>query len=66
MALLKKKQQPKRLAKRARKSTGKAVAKVDTSSPLVKRLPIVLGAVAAAFAAFKFARSRGGDPHPAT
>jgi hypothetical protein len=39
---------------------GTAVYKVAKKTPVVKRIPVVLGAGIAAFAAVKFARSRGG------
>jgi hypothetical protein len=42
------------------KGAGKGAKKVATKTPLVKRIPVVLGAGLATFAAVKFARSRGG------
>jgi hypothetical protein len=39
---------------------GTAVYKVAKKTPLVKRIPVVLGAGIATLAAVKFARSRGG------
>ena len=50
-------------AKKAAKGT--AVYKVAKKTPVVKRIPVVLGAGIAAFAAVKFARSRGGEPSTA-
>jgi hypothetical protein len=45
---------------------GTAVYKVAKKTPVVKRIPVVLGAGIAAFAAVKFARSRsGGQPSTA-
>jgi hypothetical protein len=39
---------------------GTAVYKVAKKTPVVKRIPVVVGAGIAALAAVKFARSRGG------
>jgi hypothetical protein len=51
-------------AKKAAKGT--AVYKVAKKTPVVKRLPVVLGAGLAALAAVKIARSRsGGEPSTA-
>jgi hypothetical protein len=51
-------------AKKAAKGT--AVYKVAKKTPVVKRIPVVLGAGIAALAAVKFARSRGGGGEPST
>jgi hypothetical protein len=51
-------------AKKAAKGT--AVYKVAEKTPIVKRIPLVLGAGIAALAAVKIVRSRGGgEPTPA-
>ncbi|HEX6026550.1 MAG TPA: hypothetical protein VFZ00_31425 [Solirubrobacter sp.] len=45
---------------------GTAVYKVATKTPIVRRIPVVLGAGLATFAAVKVARSRSGnEPAPA-
>lgn len=42
-------------------ATGTAVYKVASKTPLVKRIPLVLGAGVAALVATKVARDRGGE-----
>ena len=60
-------QAAKKTAKGAGKAAkGTAVYKVAKKTPMVRRIPVVLGAGIAALAAFKIVRSRGGgEPTPA-
>ena len=51
-------------AKKAAKGT--AVYKVAKKTPIVKRIPVVVGAGIAALAAVKIARSRSGGGEPST
>jgi hypothetical protein len=51
-------------AKKAAKGT--AVYKVAKKTPLVKRIPVVVGAGVAAIVATKVVKSRGGDAQAAT
>ncbi len=50
-------------AKKAAKGT--AVYKVAKKTPVVKRIPVVVGAGVAALVATKVVKSRGGEPAPA-